>query len=383
MLSLSIATRFLRKSPVQSILIAAGIAVGIGVQVFLGSLITSLQASLVDQTIGSSPQLIVRAETDGDPVVFDAALKRAMEGQPEITTVVPTRSFSAIFRQEAESAPLQFTGGEFAELDTIFDISGRLVAGEASLGAGEVLVGKDFADAYTLTPGTAASFVLPDGKPAELTVSGVYDFGSAAANSATAFIQGDYAATVLGFAPDQYSAVDAQVRDVFASKDVAESLRGEPALRGLEVTEWQEANADLLSALQSQSSSSYMIQFFVLVAVALGIASTLAISAVQKTRQIGILKAMGMGDRQSGRIFLWQALILGIGGAAVGVGAGLGLIAVFSFLGRDSASLFPITPQVGFVVISFVVGVLVAVGSSLIPSRRTSKLDPIEVIQGG
>jgi lipoprotein-releasing system permease protein len=54
-LSLNIAARFLRKSPVQSLLIAAGIAVGIGVQVFLGSLITSLQASLVDQTIGHSP----------------------------------------------------------------------------------------------------------------------------------------------------------------------------------------------------------------------------------------------------------------------------------------------------------------------------------------
>ncbi len=149
------------------------------------------------------------------------------------------------------------------------------------------------------------------------------------------------------------------------------------------MTEWQAQNADLLSALQSQSSSSYMIQFFVLVAVALGIASTLAISAVQKTRQIGILKAMGMRDRQSGRIFLWQALILGVSGAAVGVAAGLGLIALFTFLGRNSESLFPITPQVGFVVISFVVGVLVAVVSSLIPSRRTSKLDPIEVIQGG
>jgi len=67
----------------------------------------------------------------------------------------------------------------------------------------------------------------------------------------------------------------------------------------------------------------------------------------------------------------------------VGVAAGLGLIALFTLLGRNSTSLFPITPQVGFVVISFVVGVLVAVGSSLIPSRRTKKLDPIEVIQGG
>ncbi len=149
------------------------------------------------------------------------------------------------------------------------------------------------------------------------------------------------------------------------------------------MTEWQADNEDLLGALQAQSSSSYTIQFFVLVAVALGIASTLAISAVQKTRQIGILKAMGMSDRQSGRIFLWQALILGVSGAAVGVAAGLGLIALFTFLGRDSESLFPITPQVGFVVISFASACSSPSLSSLIPSRRTTRLDPIEVIQGG
>jgi lipoprotein-releasing system permease protein len=382
-LSFRIAVRFLRKSPAQSILIAAGIAVGIGVQVFLGSLITSLQTSLVEQTIGNSPQVIVQATKDGAALDYTAALQEAMKGEPQITTVVPTRSFSAIFKKGSESAPLQLIGGRLAQLDTIYDISGRLTSGTGQLGAQQVMVGKDFADTYGLKAGDTASFVLPDGKPAELAVSGVFDFGSAAANSSTAFVDGDYAAGVLGLGADQYTAVDSQVSDVFGSTTVAESLRSQPALSGLKVTEWQAENADLLSALQSQSSSSYMIQFFVLVAVALGIASTLAISAVQKTRQIGILKAMGMKDRQSGRIFLWQAVILGVSGAAVGVAAGLALIALFTFLGRNSTSLFPITPQVGFVVVSFVVGVLVAMVSSLIPSRRTSKLDPIEVIQGG
>jgi len=382
-LSLRIAARFLRKSPAQSILIAAGIAIGIGVQIFLGSLITSLQTRLVDQTIGNSPQLIVQAGQDGAPLDYTAALEQAMKSESQITTAVPTRSFSAIYKKGAESAPLQLIGGRLAQLDTIYDISGRLTSGTAQLGDKQVMVGKDFADDYGLKPGDTATIVLPNGKSGDLTVSGVFDFGSAAANSTTAFVDDAYAAGVLGLTADQYTAVDAQVSNVFDSKAVAESLRAQPALSGLKVTEWQAQNADLLSALQSQSSSSYMIQFFVLVAVALGIASTLAISAVQKTRQIGILKAMGMKDRQSGRIFLWQAVILGVSGAAVGVGAGVALIALFTFLGRNSTSLFPITPQVGFVVISFVVGVLVAVASSLIPSRRTSKLDPIEVIQGG
>jgi lipoprotein-releasing system permease protein len=166
---------------------------------------------------------------------------------------------------------------------------------------------------------------------------------------------------------------------VFDSVQVADSLQAEPAIEGLKVTEWQSQNADLLQALQSQSTSSYTIQFFVLVAVALGIASTLAISAVQKTRQIGILKAMGMRDRQAGRIFLWQATILGLVGSGVGVLVGVGLISLFSLTGGS----LTFGPKPGFTAISFAVGVIVALASSLIPSRRTSKLDPIEVIQGG
>ncbi len=135
MLSFSIATRFLRKSPVQSILIAAGIAIGIGVQVFLGSLITSLQTSLVDQTIGHSPQVIVQSATDGQAVTFTPALKQAFASQSEITTAVPTRVFSAIYRNGKVSAPLQFTGGDLAQLNTIYDISGRMSAGTARLEA--------------------------------------------------------------------------------------------------------------------------------------------------------------------------------------------------------------------------------------------------------
>ena len=226
MLSFRIATRFLRKSPVQSILIAAGIAVGIGVQVFLGSLITSLQTSLVDQTIGNSPQVVVTAGQDGRPVAYTPQLKQAMEAQSEITTVVPTRTYSAIFRKGAESAPLQFTGGALDQLDTIYDISGRLVAGEASLGAGQVIVGKDFADTYGLKPGDTASFVLPSrraggARPSPACSTSARPPPTARRPSSTATRR----PTVLGLGADEYSAIDAQVADVFSSEQVAADLQ--------------------------------------------------------------------------------------------------------------------------------------------------------------
>ena len=72
MLSLRIAWRFLRKSPGQTALIVAGIAVGIAVQVFVGSLITSLQADLVDQVVGSASHVTLLPAEDGEPLEFDA-----------------------------------------------------------------------------------------------------------------------------------------------------------------------------------------------------------------------------------------------------------------------------------------------------------------------
>jgi lipoprotein-releasing system permease protein len=376
---MTIAARFLRKSPVQSILIAAGIAVGIGVQVFLGSLIISLQQSLVDQTIGSSPQVTVQAAQQGQPMAYTPQVKAAIAAQPEITTQVPARTFSAILTQGTETTPLQLTGGDLSALDTIYGLSGKTVAGTASVSGTDVILGKDLAQKYGLKPGATVTLALTNGKSITENLSAVVDLGSSAANLSVAFVSAAVAQQVLGYGVDQYSAVQTQVSNVFDSVKVADALKAEPALKGLSVSEWQEQNKDLLTALQGQSSSSYTIQFFVLVAVALGIASTLAISAVQKTRQIGILKAMGMKDRQTGRIFLWEATILGLVGATVGVGVGLGLIALFSLQG----SSFTFTPQWGFIGISWVVGILVALASSLIPSRRTSKLDPIEVIQGG
>jgi lipoprotein-releasing system permease protein len=380
MLSLRIAARFVRKSPVQSALIILGIAVGIGVQVFVGSLITSLQTALVDETIGSSSQVTVSGQS-GFPVTYSASLREAMTTTTGVQDVVPVRSFSVIFSRRGESAPLSLTGGRTQELDTIYDLSSRIVQGSADLTGDGVVLGIDFANAYELVPGDRLRVVLPTGRPATMTVAGIVDLGSAAANERTGFVSADFAAEALRLTPDQFTEIASQLDDPFKAGDVAAAWRDDPAFADLVITDWQADNQDLLDALQAQSSSGYMIQVFVLIAVALGIASTLAISAVQKTRQIGILKAMGLRDGRAATVFLWQALMLGTAGAALGVAAGLGLIEVFNLTAGNRQGSFPIAAQPSFVVISFVIGMAVALLSSLVPVRRTSRLDPIEVIQ--
>jgi lipoprotein-releasing system permease protein len=378
-LSLRIAARFLRTSPAQSVLIMAGIAVGIATQVFVGSLITSLQADLVNTTVGSSPHVTITAAQEGDPVAYTDRIRSLVSGDDRVEpgAIVPVRLTSALFTEGDNSAPLSITGGVLSELDAIYSISGRIVEGDPALGERDLVLGVDFAEKYGLTPGDTVELVFAGNRVEELTLAGIVDLGAAAANERLAFIGPELPRDIFGWEADEYSAIQTQMQDPFDSALVAEEWGAE--LSGLSVAEWQSANADLLVGLQSQSASSYMIQAFVLVAVALGIASTLAISAVQKTRQIGILKAMGLSDRRSGRIFLWQATLLGVGGTLGGVLLGFALIWGFSF----APVPFSIRPEPGFILLSSAVGITVALLSSIIPIRKTSRLDPIEVIQSG
>lgn len=380
MLQLKIAMRFLRSAPAQTLLIVAGIAVGIAVQIFVGSLITSLQADLVDQTVGGSTQVTITAPKDGDPVTYTDAMRQTLESEQRIApgAIAPVRTVSALFdNPDGDSAPLNLKAGNLVEIDPITGLTRRTVEGVSSLEDGEIMVGTDFAEKYGLAPGDELDLIFAGNRTVRLQVSGIFDLGSAAANERQAFVAPELARDLLGWAEDEFSAIETRLDDPFDSVDVAASLASK--LDGVTVTDWQVQNADLLTALQSQGSSSYLIQAFVLIAVALGIASTLAISAVQKIRQIGILKAMGMGDRAAGRIFLFQAAILGVGGSLSGLVLGWLLIWSFSFVPVS----FSITIQPAFAALSATIGIVVALVSSIIPTRSTSRLDPIEVIQGG
>ncbi len=380
MLELKIAWRFLWRSKAQSILIIFGIAIGIAVQVFVGSLITSLQQSLLDSTVGSGSHVTIEPAAGEAGFTFTPEDRENLQADSRITAVAPVQIVSALVPVGGASAPVVVKGGTYEDIDSIYKLSEKIVTGEVTLQDDRIVVGKEFAEQYGLAPGDAVELVLADGSTVDAMLEGVFDLGSQAANQQSVFAGLEAASSAVGRSTDEVSAVEMQIADVFTSPEVAADVAAE--YPQLQVTEWQEKNSELLTALQSQSTSSYMIQVFVIIAVMLGIASTLAISAVQKTRQIGILKALGMADGRTGLVFLWQAGVLGVIGTALGIGISLVLIGAFSLIAssRDSG-LFPIEPQLSFILFSAAIGIAVSLISAIIPYRRTARLDPIEVIQ--
>lgn len=184
---------------------------------------------------------------------------------------------------------------------------------------------------------------------------------------------------------DKVTAIEMQVKDVFNADVISKDVKSSLNLNDVKISNWKDSNASLLSGLSGQSASSIMIQVFVLVSVVLGITSVLAITVMQKSKQIGILKAMGIKDSAASRIFLFEGLILGIFGAVIGVALGLGWTYSFTkfAVNPDGTPVVPLYLDYKFIVFSVVIAIASACIAAIIPARKSSKLNPIEVIKNG
>jgi lipoprotein-releasing system permease protein len=147
-----------------------------------------------------------------------------------------------------------------------------------------------------------------------------------------------------------------------------------------------DTNAQLLSGLRSQSSSSLLIQVFVILAVAMGIASVLVVSVIQRSREIGILRAIGTPRARVLRIFLIfliQGGIVGALGAALGTAIGAGLAGFFETVASnaDGTPSFPIQIDAGLILGTAALAILTGLVAAVLPARRAARLDPAVAIR--
>ena len=384
-LAFSIGMRFLKKSKGQTLLIIIGIVIGVAVQVFVGSLIDGLQFSLVDGTIGSQPHITIIDEEASETFTEDDDLIEELKEDERLTAV--SKSFSRngfILQDEDETSAVFLRGFEFEEADEIYNLEDALVEGKMPAGENEILIGTDFSENTGIEVGDAVEFIATANALEDLEVVGLFDLGVTSLNESWVISELETAQTIFE-EEGQLSNVEMQVEDVFTAGEIADEIENTIESDGLITTNWEDENESLLSGLMGQSISSIMIQVFVLIAVLLGIASVLAISGVQKSKQLGILKAMGIKDRTAGQIFLFQGFVLGSVGAIVGSAVGIGLMYGFStfVLNPDGTALVPFYVDPQFVLISAGIAIVASTIAAFIPAKNSSKLNPIEVIQNG
>lgn len=230
--------------------------------------------------------------------------------------------------------------------------------------------------------------------PNEFTVSGIYSFGKYDFDRSVLFAGLDDAADLVRIPWGAATAVYGWVRDPFRMEAETESARA--ALPLLRVSDWTEENARLLGVLQVEKRMMFFLLVFIVLVAAFSITNTLITSVYQKTREIGILKALGAGNGLVMKVFLLQGLLVGAIGGVLGTGFGLLVIAfrneLMQIVSRVSGQeLFPkefyffdqlpahvIPGDVVFVVLSAVV---LCTAGALVPAVAAAKLDPAKALR--
>lgn len=395
-----VALRFLREGRMQTLLILAGTTGGVAVIVFLTQLITQLQAQIVDRVLGSQAHVVIRPleeanrraiDADGYATVIEpraqrlrsvdqweniARLAAGMEGVTAVSPVVTGPAF-AVRGQATKSVALM--GVDAERYRRIVRMEEYMVAGRFAVDGPRAVIGSELAKDLGIGLEDKLRVMLPNGRDELLVVGGVFDIGNKDLNRRWVFVTLPLAQSLLDL-PGGISNLDLTVADIFEAQAVADRLR---AATNLTVDSWMTTNAQLLAALRNQTVSNNLIRSFVTIIVALGIASVLVVSVVQKQKEIGILRAMGASRAMILQVFLIQGALVGAVGSVVGSVLAFTLLKVFSHIYRnaDGSPLFSAELEPRFIVMAAIVATAVGLASALIPARRAARMDPVQAIR--
>jgi lipoprotein-releasing system permease protein len=383
-LALKIAVRFLIHGRTQSILILIGIAIAISIQVFVGLLIDSLQRTLVDRTIGNSPHITVLSATDVSTIRGWEKIIYEVEQARQVEAFSPSATGNAFVRKDNRNLPVLVRGFPFSAADSIYDIGNAIYDGKEYSARGEVLLGRELSEELELDVGDKIILSVPSSGTVTLTVSGLYDLGVASINKAWLFTYLDTAQEIFDFG-GRVTSIEMKVEDVFQADTIANHLERKFNNNDISIENWKDQNEELLSGLEGQRISSAIIQIVVIASVVIAIASVLAISVLQKSPEIGILKAMGINDFNASLIFLYQGFLLGLIGSLAGLVLGIGLLYAFITFTTSPGGvpIIDVYFDYWFVVRSWLIAVIAATLAGLIPARKSLKLNPVDVIREG
>lgn len=400
-----VAIRFLREGRLQTAFIVSGVAIGVGVIIFMSALLAGLQANFIRRVLSAQshiqllpPKEIARplraAAIDGvvEAAIVQAPLQRLksidqwqaiadrLRAMPEVNIVSPVAGGSALVARGSASRSITLTGVEPATYYRIVDLNGKLVRGTTQLSTSDILIGIDLASDLGVDLGDKLRVTTAGGTNSTLTIAGIFDLGSKGTNQRTTFMQLHTAQNLLGL-PGGVSSLEVTVHNVYAAEDIAQRIT---AASGVEADSWIKTSAQFFAAVSAQTTANTSIRFFVGLSVAFGIASVLVVAVVQKSREIGILRAMGISRGQILRVFLLQGGLLGLGGSVVGCLIGAAAVALWQRYARnaDGTPLFPLVFDPWLYAVALVLATLTGLAAAFAPALRAARLDPVVAIRG-
>ncbi|MFI5013370.1 MAG: ABC transporter permease [Hyphomicrobiales bacterium] len=397
------AIRFLKEGRMQTIFIIGGVTIGVAVIVFMSAMLTSLQANFIKRVLTSQPQIqlltpdqVARPLRGGSGEVEGPIVQRPtqrvlsidqwpkirdqMRAMPGVVVVSPTMSGSALAVRGDASRAVTLTGMDPSVYFKIVRIPDYIVSGEARLTSDDIVIGTELANDLGATVGDKLNVQAASGSGRILTITGIVDLGNKGVNQRAAYVALRTAQSLLNLIGG-VTTIDLTVQDIYAAETLAEQIRASIPIKA---DSWIKTNAQFYTAIQAQSNANTLIRLFVGLSVAFGIAAVLVVSVIQRSKDIGILRAMGTSRGQILRVFLIQGGLLGLVGSLIGSAMGGEAVVLWHDYARqaDGSELFPLILEQSLFIDAMLLATLTGVGAAIVPALRAANFDPVVAIRG-
>ena len=383
-----------------------GITLGVAALITVVSVMSGMQGELRSKILESTPHLYVlqyntslRLENYEDVVDsilgMDGVVGAAPFAMSSVTLVMDRGQYGQpayLFGVDIDTAGVSAT-----------DMESRIVQGALNLeppssGLPPLLMGSVLADRMGVFPGDTMvvmsmenlgvnSLGMPQPTLRQFEVTGTFQTGMYEYDLSNIYTRLDAAQDLLGLAPPDASGIGVRTVDADRATEIGAAL-AERLGYPYTVESWIVRNQALFSALQLEKIALGVIVFLIVLVAAFNIVSTLVMVVSDRTKEIGILRTMGMTQKGITRIFVIQGVWIGVIGTAVGAALGVGVswaIDRYEIIKIPGDVYFvehlPATMNAFDIGLIIVASILVSFAATIHPARQAARLQPVEAIR--
>jgi len=380
-----------------TLIAVGGTTLGVAALVITLSVMSGFQRDIRDKILGIQPHIMM-TRIDGDAFTDYKEIIESLKENKNVAAVSPFIYRQGIIRSvgTAASTGLIVKAVNFKDEDAMVGISRQIQVSDMDfdgLNDGEIILGSEIAKSVSVTAGDEIVLMFPSNfgsmpkmykfKVMALFHSGMYDF-----DSSLGFIDLAYAQQIFNM-EGEVSGISIQTRNFDKAVSIASALQREFTYP-YRVKAWIELNKNLFSALKLEKIMMFLILGLIILVAAFNIISNLLLLSVQKSKEIGIMSAVGFSKKSIAKIFFFEGLVVGSIGTVLGLVLGIGISLVLKnfeifklpkgiyYVDRLPIAIIPFD-ILSVALCAFIITVI----AGIYPAYQVSKLDPLEAIRYG
>jgi lipoprotein-releasing system permease protein len=397
---LFVARRYLRRRAGRGLSAIAligvgGVFVGVAATLIVLSLMNGFHQELRVRILGVTPHLLISRLFNEDLDNPDS-LAREVRKVPGVKEVAPFIYAKTMVRSRSATDGVVVRGIIPEEENKIIDLGRHMKEGRFEFDNNGVVLGYELAQTLNVRVGDELTIALPFSTLAtplgmlprsrRFIVRGVFDSGMYEYNTTLIYLSLDELQRFLGMG-NRVSGLEVRIADV---DDAGAFARRMTKTLGYayRVTDWIARNRNLFTALRLEKVVTFIVLTLIVIVAAFSIAGMLIMMALRKTKEIGILRAMGASRSSIARIFAGIGLLIGVIGTSLGAAFGVAvcfLLNRYQFVRLPGDVYFiknlPVRMELTDFLITCGAAIVISFAATLYPALRAARLEPVEAIR--